>query len=93
VPPAIRGDTAEGALNPVSVEQVQRDAESYRGQRVRWGGSIIAVRNLPQSTEIEVYPGRWTAMANHARTPTAPGGSSHGCRASSTRPSMQKTGC
>jgi outer membrane lipoprotein len=54
VPPAIRGDTAEGALNPVSVEQVQRDAESYRGQRVRWGGSIIAVRNLPQSTEIEV---------------------------------------
>jgi outer membrane lipoprotein len=54
VPQAIRGDPAEGALKPVSVAQVQQDAESYRGQRVRWGGSIIAVRNLPRSTEIEV---------------------------------------
>ena len=54
VPQAIRGDPAEGALKPVSVAQVQQDAESYRGQRVRWGGSIIAVRNLPDNTEIEV---------------------------------------
>ena len=54
VPPAIRGDAAAGARNPVSVEEVQRDADAYRGQRVRWGGSIIAVRNLPHSTEIEV---------------------------------------
>jgi len=54
VPPAIRGEIAEGTLNPVSVEQVKHDAESYRGELVRWGGSIIAVRNLPRSTEIEV---------------------------------------
>ena len=54
VPQAIRADPAEGALKPVSVAQVQQGAESYRGERVRWGGSIIAVRNLPDNTEIEV---------------------------------------
>jgi len=54
VPQAIRGNPAEGALKPVSVAQVQHGAGSYSGQRVRWGGSIIAVRNLSDSTEIEV---------------------------------------
>lgn len=54
VPPAIRGDVPGPALQPLSVAQVQRGAEAYSGQRVRWGGSIIALRNLPRSTEIEV---------------------------------------
>jgi outer membrane lipoprotein len=54
VPPAIRGDVPGQPLNPVSVAQVQRGADAYSGQRVRWGGSILAVRNLPNSTEIEV---------------------------------------
>jgi outer membrane lipoprotein len=54
VPQAIRADPAEGALTPVSVAQVQQGADAYSGQRVRWGGSIIAVRNLPHSTEVEV---------------------------------------
>ena len=54
VPSAIRGDVPGQTLNPVSVTQVQRGADAYSGQRVRWGGSILAVRNLANSTEIEV---------------------------------------
>jgi outer membrane lipoprotein len=38
----------------VTVAQVQQDPASYPGQRVRWGGTIIAVNNLPDLTEVEV---------------------------------------
>jgi outer membrane lipoprotein len=54
VPPAIRGDIPGQTLRSLTVAQAQRGADVYSGQRVRWGGSILAVRNLPDSTEIEV---------------------------------------
>ncbi len=41
-------------LSPSRSRRSSTDAESYSGQRVRWGGSIIAVRNLPDNTEVEV---------------------------------------
>lgn len=54
VPLAIRGDGSDATSKPVSVPQVQHNPDAYSGQRVRWGGSILALRNLPESTEIEV---------------------------------------
>lgn len=39
---------------PLTVAQVQQDPEAAIGQRVRWGGSILAVRNQPSHTEIDV---------------------------------------
>jgi outer membrane lipoprotein len=50
VPPAIRGEIP-GAP---TVRQVQQAQEAHLGRRVRWGGSILAVRNLADRTEIEV---------------------------------------
>jgi len=38
----------------VDLAQVQRDPARFTGQPVRWGGTIIAVRNHPDNTEIEV---------------------------------------
>lgn len=37
-----------------TVASVQRQPEAFLGQQVRWGGSILAVHNGPQSTLIEV---------------------------------------
>ena len=50
VPPEIR----EPPTPDVSVAQVQAAATKYVGQAVRWGGTILEVRNLPQVTEIEI---------------------------------------
>ncbi len=38
----------------VSVAQAQTDAPALRGQAVRWGGEILAVRNRQQGTEVVV---------------------------------------
>jgi outer membrane lipoprotein len=54
VPAVIRGDAPGTAFAPVSIEEVQRDPASHIGERVRWGGGILSVRNLPDTTEIEV---------------------------------------
>lgn len=37
-----------------SVAEVQRAAPGFLGQRVRWGGTILAVRNGPETTQIEI---------------------------------------
>jgi len=50
VPPAI-GKAPE---KPVLVSQVQQEPERFLDRRVRWGGTIVAVRNLKQTTEIEI---------------------------------------
>jgi outer membrane lipoprotein len=39
---------------PVEVNQVQRTPQQFKGQQVRWGGTIVAVHNGPNETEIEV---------------------------------------
>lgn len=50
IPQAIRTAPATA----VTVAQVQQDQARYQGQAVRWGGTIIAVNNLPTATEVEV---------------------------------------
>ncbi len=50
VPEPIR-DTA--LTSPV-VAEVQQRPETFLGQRVRWGGTILAVRNERHTTEIEI---------------------------------------
>jgi outer membrane lipoprotein len=50
VPQAIRIAPAAA----VSVTQVQQDPTKYVGQRVRWGGTIIAVENGKHTTGIEL---------------------------------------
>jgi outer membrane lipoprotein len=50
VPQPIR----EPPARAVSVSQVQREPNYFLGHRVRWGGSILAVRNRQRSTEIEI---------------------------------------
>ncbi len=50
VPQTIR----EGVAASPSLAEVQQHPERYLGRRVRWGGSILAVRNLARTTEIEV---------------------------------------
>lgn len=50
VPPAVRDPIPKAP----TVGEVQQSPEAHLGQRVRWGGSILAVRNLANSTEIEV---------------------------------------
>ncbi|WP_295384446.1 Slp family lipoprotein [uncultured Thiodictyon sp.] len=50
VPQAIRSAPGQA----LTVAQVQQDPASVAGQRVRWGGTIIAVANLADATEIEV---------------------------------------
>lgn len=50
IPRAIR----DPLVNPVVPSQVQQRPDRYLGQRVRWGGTIVAVKNLPAITEVEV---------------------------------------
>ena len=38
----------------VNITDVRREPESLRGATVRWGGSIVAVRNQPNETLIEI---------------------------------------
>ncbi|MBA1332420.1 membrane protein [Candidatus Endoriftia persephone str. Guaymas] len=38
----------------IRVEEVRQQPERFLGSRVRWGGSIIQVENLPQHTLIEL---------------------------------------
>lgn len=49
VPTAIRNGGA-----PLTVAQVQQAPQSAIGQSVRWGGTILEVRNLPDRSEIEL---------------------------------------
>lgn len=57
IPQAIR----EAPVNPLGPNQVQQHPDRYLGQRVRWGGTIIAVKNLPTITAIEVLARRLDA--------------------------------
>lgn len=50
VPRSIR----DAPATQLSVAEVQQASDRAIGQRVRWGGSIIAVVNLERSTQIEV---------------------------------------
>lgn len=50
VPEAIRSEPGEA----VTVAEVQRDPKPFLGRRVRWGGTILAVRNRERTTAIEV---------------------------------------
>ena len=50
IPQAIRSTPGQA----LTVAQVQRDPASVAGQHVRWGGTIIAVNNLADVTEVEV---------------------------------------
>lgn len=50
VPDAIR----DASTTLVEVTQVQAQPNRHLGQRVRWGGTIIAVDNEPSATKIEV---------------------------------------
>ena len=54
IPEAIR--SAQPSV--VRATEVQRAPETYRGTLVRWGGSIVAVRNLKDETRIEVVSRR-----------------------------------
>ncbi len=51
----------EAPAKAIEVAQVQQDPARLTGQRVRWGGTIIAMTNLPASTEIEVLARRLNA--------------------------------
>lgn len=50
IPPAI----GEAPEKPVSLSQVQKAPDRFLERRVRWGGTILAVRNRQQTTEIEL---------------------------------------
>jgi outer membrane lipoprotein len=51
VPPTIRGEVPTAA---VSVDQARRDPTRHAGQLVRWGGTLLVVHNLRDSTDIEI---------------------------------------
>ena len=57
VPEAIR----QAPPGAVSVTDVQRGAPRFIGQSVRWGGTILAVRNREKATEIELLARALTA--------------------------------
>ena len=44
----------DAVVEPVTVDGVRAAPERYAGLRVRWGGSIVAVRNLADTTVVEV---------------------------------------
>lgn len=50
VPEKVRLDSPDS----ISVEQAQTDPEAAQGKPVRWGGDILEVRNLQESTDIVV---------------------------------------
>ena len=50
VPAAIK----DGPGSSVTVAEVQKSEHQYIGARVRWGGTILSVRNRQTVTEIEV---------------------------------------
>ncbi len=50
IPQTIRTAPAQ----PLTVAQAQQSPDRLKGQRVRWGGSIVSTVNLAQTTEIEV---------------------------------------
>jgi len=54
IPEAIR----RAPPSDVRTTEVQRAPDTYRGTLVRWGGSIVAVRNLKNETRIEVVSRR-----------------------------------
>jgi outer membrane lipoprotein len=41
-------------VTPVDIAQVQAEPDRHLGRRVRWGGTIIRVRNRERTTEIEI---------------------------------------
>jgi len=40
--------------NVIDVSEVQQDPQRFLGERVRWGGTIIGVENLEETTRIEI---------------------------------------
>lgn len=51
MPPALRSTPPPAAL---TVGQARDAPEQYAGSQVRWGGVILAVRNAPETTDLEV---------------------------------------
>ena len=49
-PPALQGAPERSATPAQAAEHI----DAFKGQRVRWGGTIAAVRNLANETEIAV---------------------------------------
>ncbi|BCX89681.1 outer membrane lipoprotein [Methylomarinovum tepidoasis] len=49
LPPELQGQAA-----PLSLAQVQAEPEKYRGQTVRWGGTILQVKNAAEATRIQI---------------------------------------
>ncbi|MCW8917537.1 MAG: Slp family lipoprotein [Gammaproteobacteria bacterium] len=54
IPAALR----EAPAQSPSLEQVRTQPESYPEVRLRWGGTIVMVENLPQTTRIEIVARR-----------------------------------
>ena len=50
VPEAIR----QAPAAPITIEAVQQAPQAYQGQRVRWGGELIEVRNGPDHSDLVV---------------------------------------
>ncbi len=50
IPQAIR----QAPTDSIAVAEAQRNPTSHVGRPVRWGGTILAVRNQPRATEIEL---------------------------------------
>jgi outer membrane lipoprotein len=49
-PAALRDAPVQGP----SLEQVRAQPDSYTDLRLRWGGTVVKVENLPQTTRIEI---------------------------------------
>ena len=52
--PALPPNIRNAPEVPVSLAEAQQEPARFKGQPVRWGGRILAVRNLERATEIEV---------------------------------------
>ena len=54
VPPALRDAPAQSP----TLSQVRSDAAHYLDSRVRWGGTIVTIENLQQSSRLEIVARR-----------------------------------
>ncbi len=49
VPPELQGQ-----VTPLTLHQVETDPQRYRGQTVRWGGTILKVENKSQVSRVQI---------------------------------------
>lgn len=42
----------------IQVEEAQQSPDAFRNAKVRWGGTILGVENLPETTQVEVLARR-----------------------------------